>query len=104
MLVITDSTALLSLDRIGRLDLLPAVYPDVVAPPSVVEEFGQQPAWLAVRPTEDREALRTLRVHLDAGEAEAIVLALELPGSTLLLDERRGRAYAAELGLAVVEH
>ena len=35
MLVVTDSTALISLDRIGRLDLLPAVFPDVMAPPAV---------------------------------------------------------------------
>ena len=34
MLVVTDSTALISLDRIERLDLLPAVFPDVMAPPA----------------------------------------------------------------------
>lgn len=101
-LVITDSTALISLDRIDRLDLLPAVYANVMAPPAVVDEFGQTPDWLVVRPPRDREGVRALRTKLDVGEAEAIALALEHPGSKLLLDERRGRSYASELGIATV--
>ena len=102
MLVVTDSTALISLDRIGCLDLLPAVFPDVMAPPAVVEEFGRHPAWLTVRSPRDAETTRTVRAQLDAGEAEAIALALEHPGSTVLLDEQRGRAYALALGVPVV--
>ena len=102
MLVVTDSTALISLDRIGRLDLLPAVFPDVMAPPAVVEEFGRRPAWLTVRSPRDVETTRTVRAQLDAGEAEAIALALEHPGSTVLLDEQRGRTYARALGVPVV--
>lgn len=58
MLVITDSTALISLERIDQLELLPAVYPDLMAPPAVVEEFGRQPRWLVVRSPQDREAIR----------------------------------------------
>ena len=102
MLVVTDSTALISLDRIGRLDLLPSVFPEVLAPPAVVEEFGRRPDWLVVRAAQDAETTRTMRAQLDAGEAEAIALALEHPGSAVLLDERRGRAYAAALGVPVV--
>lgn len=102
MLVVTDSTALISLDRIGRLDLLPTVYPEVMAPPAVVEEFGRRPDWLAVRSPQDADAAWAARAHLDAGEAEAIALALERPGSAVLLDEQRGRAYAAALGVHVV--
>ncbi|MBI1790796.1 MAG: DUF3368 domain-containing protein [Acidobacteria bacterium] len=38
---------------------------------------------------------------LDAGEREAIALALDLPADLVLLDETKGRAAAAELGLIV---
>lgn len=64
-LIVTDSTCLIGLER---LDLLPAVFPDVTAPPAVIEEFGTSLGWLAVRPVENQklneEALRL------AGESE----------------------------------
>lgn len=41
------------------------------------------------------------RAHL-LDEAEAIALAREHPGATLLMDERRGRRYAEALGIPIV--
>lgn len=101
-LVVTDSTVLISLDRIDRLGLLPALFPDVVAPPAVVAEFGWRPGWLEVREVSKDDTYRALYAQLDAGEAEAIALALALPGSRLLIDERRGRRCARALGLEIV--
>ena len=46
------------------------------------------------------EAVR-LRGVLDAGEAEAIALGAATSADVLLLDERRGRVFARELGLNV---
>jgi predicted nucleic acid-binding protein len=43
-----------------------------------------------------------LRQELDAGEAEAIVLALESSAEILLMDERLGRESAQHLGLRCV--
>lgn len=42
-----------------------------------------------------------LRTKLDAGESEAIALALELKAEWLLIDEWKGRNMAKQLGLAV---
>jgi uncharacterized protein len=68
----------------------------------VVAEFGQQPEWLQVRTVADSGVALSMQFELDAGEAEAIALALELKDALLLMDELRGRAHASYLGLKVI--
>ena len=102
-LLVTDTTALISLDNIGRLDILPELYAPVLAPPAVVREFGRAlPPWVRERAPDDEAGVAALRLRLDAGEAEAIVLARRLPGALLLIDEARGRRVAVDLGLRII--
>ena len=59
------------------------------------------------RGSELRSAKDTARVNqyarsVDAGEAEAIELALELHADRLLIDERKGRRLAVQEGLEVI--
>ena len=110
MIVVSDTSILSGLLQIGRLDLLHRVYGRVMLPGRVhqelvrLAEFGVSleplnAAWLDVRTVSDTDLLRTLRSELDAGEAEALALAVELHADLVLVDERRGRKKAAELGL-----
>lgn len=46
-------------------------------------------------------AIQSSQENIDVGEAEAIVLALELKANLLLMDERCGRAVATSCGLNV---
>jgi len=57
--------------------------------------------WLTVVPAQDRNHVQELSEDLDPGEAEAIVLAIELRADLLLVDERRGRRAASAAGLAI---
>ena len=50
----------------------------------------------------DRSLVSSLAGQLDMGEAEAVALAVEQRADLLLVDERRGRAVAANLGLKVI--
>ena len=43
----------------------------------------------------------SLEAKLDPGEAEAIVLALELNADLLIVDERKGRKEATKLGIQI---
>lgn len=100
-LIVTDTTALIAFERLGRLDLLPALY-EVVAPEAVAREFGARPSWLRVALVSDAARVAEFAAVLDEGEAEAIALAVETAGCALLLDEARGRRVAKRLGLDVV--
>lgn len=50
---------------------------------------------------DDQAFVERLKDELDAGEAEAIALALELKADRLLIDERLGRQVAQRLGVSV---
>ena len=101
-LLVTDSSALFGLDRVGKLDLLPALFPVVIVPRRVAKETGVERSWMEVRDVPDMPVLRLLRAELDDGEAEAIALATTLDGCDLLIDERKGRRVARLLGLSLI--
>ncbi len=46
--------------------------------------------------------VQTLNNTLDLGESEAIALALETAADILIIDEKRGRLKARELGIPTV--
>jgi len=108
MSVVADASPLIALARIGRLDLLRRLYPSIDIPRAVLAELvgrppglgASLPPWLRVRDVQNSEAVRGLRQSLDPGEAEAVILALEL-GARLLIDERAGRRAARALGVEV---
>ncbi len=58
-------------------------------------------SWIILDTPKDQDRVQKLRDVLDAGEAEAIVLAVERHAELLLVDERRGRRMAEALGLRI---
>ncbi len=60
--------------------------------------------WIQVRSLSDITIANQLQRDrgLDAGEANAIALALELQADDLLIDERLGRQEARQLGLSII--
>jgi predicted nucleic acid-binding protein len=114
MIVVSNASPLVNLARIGRLELLPTLFERIDVPEAVwgeVVEAGEgQPgakllaeaAWVIRHTVENRSLVQALRQELDAGEAEAIALALELHADLVLMDERLGRETAQHLGLRPV--
>ena len=105
MIVVSDTSPILNLSVIGRLDLLRDLYQEIVIPPAVVTELRrnrvqhQSHRWLTLRQVTNRKLIDQLSLRLDPGEAEALDLALELRADRLLVDERRARRVALELNL-----
>ena len=96
MIVVSDTSPVLNLSVIRKLDLLRDLYGTIVIPPMVAQELihnGFNPEtieWMVIKAPQDRGAVQALYEMLDPGESEAIVLAQELHADLLLIDERRG--------------
>ena len=105
MIVVSDTSVITSLIHIGREDLLAELHGQVLIPPAVQVELSrthpQIPGFIEVRPVRDLAAVTRLKVELDAGEAEAIVLAKETNADLLLIDEKLGRQVAVREGLRI---
>lgn len=107
MRAICDASPIVNLARIESLHLLPDLYDAVILPEAVwqegvVEGEGQPgsravrtASWIERRTVSNSDLVRALRQDLDAGEAEAIALAVETDGAVLLMDERHGRETAS---------
>jgi predicted nucleic acid-binding protein len=62
-----------------------------------VRDAGQA-GWLEIRHAEPVR-MRSLSILVDRGEAEAIALAMDMPGSTVLLDDAQARRVAERFGV-----
>lgn len=99
--VVCDSSCLIALERIGHLDLLPALFNPIQAPPAVREELGSSPEWLRVEVPSDRALVTALGMLMGPGESEAVALASER-GLPIILDDRQARAVARKLDLQIL--
>src|SRR5262249_32605285 len=114
MIVVSNSSPLVSLAAIGRLELLHELYDTRIIPRAVhhevvIQGLGRPGAvevqsfdWVICRDVCDPNVVTALADKLDRGEAEAITLAVELQADLLLMDERLGRAEAARFGLRFI--
>ena len=111
MIVVSDTTPLISLLKIGRLDLLEKIFGQVFIPDGVFNELIQNKNYtqeanmiissdfIVTKSVSDRKAVEILEktTLLDRGESEAIILFSELKAELMLMDERRGREVALRL-------
>ena len=106
MLVVSNSSPLIALVRIQRLDLVPAILESVLIPPAVAREIRPSipdlPDWLLVRASSGPPSLLGARGRLGDGEWEAIALAIEVGATAILIDDRPARRLAERAGLSVV--
>jgi predicted nucleic acid-binding protein len=108
--VVVNSTPIITLALLDRLDLLQSLYGGVLIPSAVEREIRsggpERPgapqlgsaSWVEAVSLEDPSRADLLS-DLDRGEAEVIALALEQRADLVVIDERLGRRHARRLGL-----
>lgn len=99
--VVSDSTCLISLERVGRLDILPALFDPIIIPPEVAREFGNKFSSLRTEDVTNGLLVAALQMVVDAGEAEAIALASE-KSCLLITDDKQARLAAKRLGVTII--
>ena len=115
MKVVSNSSILIALSRIGQFDLLSQRFEEgILIPQEVWHEVvetgnGRSGAnevrvanWITVRKIKNSPLLALLSTELDKGESEAIALSIEEQADIILLDERSARRKAVSLGLTVL--
>ena len=108
MIVVSDTTPIISLLKADKLELLRMLYQNILIPDAVFAELLSNPRYgeereqlkscefLVVGHVQNQESVRILRdiTGLDIGESEALILYEEQKADMLLIDERKGRGIA----------
>jgi len=106
MIVVSDSTTLIILSDLDKLVYLKNLFTTIYIPPKVHEEINfkkdfELPKFIKIVKPKKTSQLQEFKMLLDAGESEAIALAIEkqLP---LVIDEKKGRKVAKNLSLDIL--
>ena len=116
MIVVSDTTPLISLLKINKIDLLENMFGKVLIPQAVFDELTvddrfqmeanqiRQKEYFVVKPVNNPASASILKraTGLDQGESEAIVLTDELEADLLLMDEAKGRNVSAQMGIRIM--
>lgn len=110
--VVANSTPIIALAKIGRLDLLRQLYGEVAIPRAVYDEVTAKEdaaaqavdssvEWLLVEDAPEPDAASLLRARLHAGEVETIMLARRDGAALVVIDDNAAKRTARYLGLPV---
>jgi len=114
LIVVSDSTILIGLAKIGELNLLKKVFSKIYIPEEVfkevVEKGRKKPgsediktaSWIKSKSVKDKIQVAFLMGNLEKGEAEVLVLAKELKADLVLVDEEKARKSAAIAGFDIM--
>jgi uncharacterized protein len=114
MPAVSNSSPLIFLAAIDRINLLRTIYGEIMVPPAVWREAvirgagrpgareTRDASWIRVIAPSEHDLAQVIPAGLDAGETEAIALAISIrPTGTVILDDLPARRVALKAGLDV---
>ena len=115
MIVVSNSTPLITLAKVGHFDLLKLLFTEITISHEVWEEVvvkgvnqpgsgeTSQANWIKVHPLIKSSLIDEWKIayNLGAGEVSTVLLAKQLSANLSLIDERRARTLAVKQGLAI---
>ena len=113
MKIVCNTSPLILLAKIHRLNTLIRLYSELMIPKAVADEIGAKPGAendqvqvllkkgsLHLRPVSEK-ILAELPANLGRGEREAIALAMDTGADLVILDDQQGRLVSRVKGLSV---
>jgi len=112
--IIFNSSPVINLTKIRRIDLIKNLYGKIYIPHAVYEELITDASdkkyiedikgfieekIIEVKEVKNTSLVKALKKDLDTGESEAIALALEMEGYLIVIDENEARKIAEIYGL-----
>ena len=99
--IISNTSCLIILDNIDRLDILQKLYQRIYLTEEVAQEYGKPlENWMTVIPVNDKNYLRILNTSVDLGEASTIALSIQMTDdNVMILDDLKARKLAKQLQL-----
>ena len=114
IVIISDTTAITNLYKIGKPQHIKWLFANIIIPKSVLSELLElekngrnideikKADWITVASVNDTDLLAQLLTELDLGEAESIALAKEKSADYLIIDEKKGRNIANSLNIKTI--
>lgn len=104
-----NTTPLIALANIDRLELLHKLYGTIIVPQTVMDEIIREPArqrvqnssWIRVEAIQDISQRDYYRARLHAGEVDVMILAREQKADLVIMDDDAAKKTAKFLGLKV---
>ncbi len=112
MKVVSDSTCIISLAKIGKLEILKELFGEILIPKAVYGEIYhpgkegfeeiRRAIFIKTVNISDKKLIKFLKEYIDDGETESIVLAIENNADLIILDDRDARKIAKRFNLRVI--
>jgi len=111
MIIVANTTPIISLASIGQLNILEKLFGKVIIAEAVYHEIKAKPsygydqvdcAFIEVKQIQGKLYKDILLSQLDSGEAETIILAKEINADFVIIDENIGYQFANNSGLTAI--
>ena len=111
--VIVNSTPLIALSNVDKLEVLKMMYGEITIPRAVYKEISAKPDsiskkmveeardWIKVENIENEMAKLMFKSQLHEGEVEVMILAKEKNADLVIIDDNNARKYAKYLELTL---
>lgn len=110
--VVVNSTPIIVLCGIGRLDVLKDLYQEITIPFAVYTEvtaiedsacvqIKNADSWIHIEQLQDKSEKKMYKAKLHAGEVEVMILAQEQKADLVIIDDNAAKKAAKYLGLTV---